>query len=115
MFLYCINELILLITASILLTMNSDEIKKLADLCRLNLTDVDVENYKKDFDGILKYINTLKDVEVDISKVEELQRNTHVNILREDDDFYVSGTYSDVLLDAAPEREGDYIKVKKVL
>lgn len=95
--------------------MNSEDIKKLADLSRLNLTETDIENYKKDFNGILEYINTLKDISVSQTDEQNREDTPHVNILREDDDSYVSGEYTDVLISAAPEREGDYIKVNKVL
>ena len=36
--------------------MTTEEIKKLAELSRLSLDEADIESYRKDFEGILKYI-----------------------------------------------------------
>ena len=35
--------------------------------------------------------------------------------MREDDNPHAGGIYTEAVLNEAPEREGDYIKVKKIL
>ncbi len=39
----------------------------------------------------------------------------HRNVWREDGEVNESGAYSEALLANAPAREGDYVKVKKIL
>jgi aspartyl-tRNA(Asn)/glutamyl-tRNA(Gln) amidotransferase subunit C len=95
--------------------MNTDEIKKLADLSRLKINDQDIEAYKKDFEGIINYINTLQSVPVDDTQREDYHDTPNVNTLRDDNNHYISGEFTRDLVDAAPEKEGDYIKVSKVL
>lgn len=93
--------------------MNKEEILKLAELARLNITDIEAEGYKKDFEGILDYIDSIKSVEIELA--DHYETNLTRNTMRSDDDVYAAGEFSDVLLAEAPDVEGDYFKVKKVL
>ncbi len=38
-----------------------------------------------------------------------------INVMREDSNPHESGKYTETLLKAAPQREGQYVKVKKIL
>lgn len=93
--------------------MNREEIKNLAKLARLGLSEGDVDSYQKDFQGILDYISTINSIKID-SYDDQIRGNT-TNIMRSDDVSYKSGEFTDILLEAAPERDGDYVKVAKVL
>lgn len=93
--------------------MNKKEILKLAELARLNITDVEAEGYKKDFEGILAYIDSIKSVDIELA--DHYKTNLTQNTLRNDDDSYIAGEFSEVLLAEAPDTKGDYLKVKKVL
>ncbi len=97
----------------ILVGMTHEEIKELADLARLELSEEDVANYKKDFEGILNYIDSINTIEIE-SQNEHLRGNT-TNRMRSDDEAYSSGAFTEVLLEAAPSQEEDYIKVAKIL
>ena len=92
--------------------MTNDEIKKLAELSRLSLSEDQIESYRKDFEGILHYIDTIKSTSVDS---ESSLSYPNANTMREDDDPLAPGSFSKELLAAAPESEGNYIKVNKVL
>ncbi len=93
--------------------MTNEEIKNLADLARLELSEEDIESYKKDFEGILNYISTINSVHID-NFTEEVRGDT-TNSMRNDDASYYSGEFSEILLEAAPQREGDFVKVDKIL
>lgn len=93
--------------------MNIDEIKKLAELSRLTLSDEECESYIHDFKGILAYIDTIK--QVPVGESEGSDSNVIKNVMREDTDPYTAGEFTTELLAAAPETEGNYIKVNKVL
>ena len=93
--------------------MDKEEILHLAELARLEITDEEAEAYRKDFDGILDYINMIK--EVDIEGEDHYETNLTRNLMREDDDAYQAGQFTDDILAEAPNREGNYFKVKKVI
>lgn len=93
--------------------MNTEEIKVLADLARLELTASEIDSYQKDFEGVLDYISTINNV--DVEGFDDHVRSHTTNMMREDADFYPSGHFTEDLLNSAPERSDDYIKVQKVL
>ncbi len=93
--------------------MDKEEILHLAELARLNITDDELEAYKKDFEGILGYISSIQ--EVDVPLQEHYETSVNQNILREDEHPCEAGRFTEDILHEAPDREGDYFKVKKVL
>lgn len=93
--------------------MNKEDIQTLADLSRINLTESEIDSYSKDFEGILNYISTLTSVTID--KKIEIENSANINYLREDDESYSSGEFSNDLLEAAPETQDKLIKVQKIL
>jgi aspartyl/glutamyl-tRNA(Asn/Gln) amidotransferase C subunit len=93
--------------------MNNTDIQTLADLSRLHLSSTEIESYAKDFEGILQYINTIQSI--GINQEDETYVGTNTNYLREDTESYSSGEFSENLLQAAPQRDGDFIKVQKIL
>ena len=93
--------------------MNTEDIKRLAELARLELSEEDIIEYQKDFAGILDYISTINSVNIDT--YDEQVRGDTTNRMREDSDAYQSGEFTETLLNAAPKREGDYIQVEKIL
>ncbi len=95
------------------INMNKEEILKLAELARINITEEEADGYKKDFEGILNYLNSIQSVDIEFSQFYET--NLTKNSMRDDDKIYDSGSFTDVLLAEAPEIDGDYFKVKKVL
>ncbi len=66
----------------------------------------------KEMDLILGFVDQIQEVETEDLKVEEGDLR---NIMREDENPYIGGEFSEDLLAEAPNREGDYIKVKKIL
>lgn len=96
-----------------MLSMNIEDIRGLAELARLELTNEDMIAYQKDFLGILDYISTINAIEVE--GFDEQMRGDTVNLMRDDEIAYQSGEFSHILLEAAPDTEGDYIKVAKIL
>jgi aspartyl-tRNA(Asn)/glutamyl-tRNA(Gln) amidotransferase subunit C len=89
------------------------EIEKLATLSRLSLTEDEKQGFQKDISSILDYVSQLEKVAVSSNNVPEVGDN--YNVLREDVVKTNPGSYTEALLKAAPEREGAYVKVKKIL
>jgi len=93
--------------------MDKKDILTLASLSRLEITDAEAEAYKKDFDGILNYVDSI--ASVDISNSKHYETNVIKNIMRSDDDVYKAGLFTDDILKEAPNSKDGYFKVKKVL
>ena len=91
-----------------------EEIEKLAALSRLALSQEEKERMRSEFDSILGYVATIQKVSASTT---ERSRSivAAVNVMREDKDPHESGIYTEALVGAAPRREGNYIKVKKIL
>ncbi len=88
-----------------------DEIKKLADLARIEVSDEEAEGLTSQIDSILGYVgqiqNSTGDAKADVSKLR--------NVMRDDVITNNSDEYTEKLLNNAPSREGRYLKVKKIL
>lgn len=94
------------------------EIEKLGDLARIKFSEEEKKELGKDIESILGYVSEIQKVSLDIStkvKPLSLQRPDFCNVMREDTEPHKSGIYTEKILDEAPKREGDYVKVKKIL
>jgi len=94
--------------------LSAEEVKKIAHLARLELTDDEVKTYGEQLSSVLEYINQLK--EVDVADVEPTaQVSGLTNVMRDD----VAEPWPDdeiaAALAQAPQREGKFIKVKRVM
>lgn len=89
------------------------ELEKLAELSRIKLTAEDKESLIKEFDSILGYVDQLK--KVDVSLDAEGRVGSVRNITRPDEVAGTSAEGRERLLDEAPDREGDFIAVKKII
>jgi len=92
--------------------MEIKDIENLANLCRIELSDEEKKELLVEMDSILGFVDQIQEVETGDLKVEEGDLR---NIMREDENPYIGGEFSEALLAEAPSREGDYIKVKKIL
>jgi aspartyl-tRNA(Asn)/glutamyl-tRNA(Gln) amidotransferase subunit C len=89
-----------------------NEVKKLAELARIKLSDTEVENIRKDIDSILAFVSQIDSVST--SNTSPSYTNLK-NVMREDGKPHETGLFSKELLGGVPERDGDYVKVKKIL
>tara|TARA_B100000700_G_scaffold213435_1_gene234745 strand:- start:767 stop:1060 length:294 start_codon:yes stop_codon:yes gene_type:complete len=89
-----------------------EDVRKVAKLARLDLPKDEIITYANQMEEILGYIEQLE--RVDTTEVAPTTRAVEViNVLRED---LVEGTdIRDELLNLAPDREGDFFKVPKIL
>jgi len=93
---------------------SKQEVKHIAKLARLGLTEREIEKFQKELSKILDYIEKLK--EVDISKVEPTSHSVLVeNVMREDQESQKSKVKSQKLMDLAPETKNGYLKTKPIL
>jgi aspartyl-tRNA(Asn)/glutamyl-tRNA(Gln) amidotransferase subunit C len=91
-----------------------DQIKHVANLARLELTDAEMEKYGTQLSQVLGYIDMLSEVNTD--DVEPTAQVTGLeNVLREDAAEPWDERQRDAALREAPELDGRQVKVKRVL
>jgi aspartyl-tRNA(Asn)/glutamyl-tRNA(Gln) amidotransferase subunit C len=92
-----------------------EEILNLADLARIEVADDEIENIRQKMEGILDYVSEIQSLsgEDAVSETPEVGENR--NVFREDEDPHETGKYTESIIKNAPEKEGDYIKVRKIL
>lgn len=93
--------------------MEKTDIQHLAGLVRIRLTDEEAESIAAECDSILSYVAQVKEISAGVSSAPSA--GPHKNVLREDMETNESGFYSETLLAAVPNREGRYVRVKKIL
>ena len=87
------------------------DIRSLASLSRIEIQEQDIVRLADEVSHILGFVEQVQKFEVENeTKAEGLR-----NVMREDEDAYEPGAFTDKLLSAAPKREGDYVEVKQVL
>jgi aspartyl-tRNA(Asn)/glutamyl-tRNA(Gln) amidotransferase subunit C len=89
-----------------------EDVQKLAELSRIELTPEEELTFVSEIDSILGYVGQ-------ISEMKELGTDNAIskvrNVFRRDENPHESGLYTKALLEQAPSRDGDYLKVKKIL
>ncbi len=92
--------------------LSEEEVKKVAQLARIELRDGELEKFQKDLSSVLDYVDELKQVDTEglevVSSVTGLE-----NIDRPDTPRLID--YQDEILANAPERKDKYYKVKSIL
>jgi len=89
-----------------------EDIEKLAELSRMEVTPEEVDKFSKDIESILEYVGELKEIVTD-EPVREA--GTLRNVMRSDGKPHEGNLYTEALLGGAPLREEKYFKVKKIL
>jgi len=91
-----------------------EEVKHIAKLARLGLTEKEVEKFQKELSSILDYFEKLK--KVDVAEVEPTSHPFLAeNVKRGDKINEKLKMKNEKLLELAPETKQDYFKVKPVL
>lgn len=93
--------------------MDKEEIKKIANLARLEISEEESEKMAGQIDSILHYVDQIAEADVkdDGSRVENAAVR---NVLRDDAEPHES-SHTEDLLEEAPETKDGFIKVKKIL
>ena len=89
-----------------------EEVRKVAELARLELNENEINNHAEQLEKILEYIKQLE--EIDTNEVPCTTRAIEViNVFRKDEKLNFD--CKEELLDLAPSREDEYFKVPKIL
>ncbi len=93
------------------MAITKEEIKKLAALARIEIPEDESEKMTSEIDSILGYIGQINNAKVTDNKVLPKLRN----VMREDVVEHEPKEYTEKILKNAPAREGNFLKVKKIL
>lgn len=93
---------------------SKEELEKLAELSRLELSAEEIESLQKDISDILEYVGQVSAFEGKTEKTAPLLRN----VMREDvshaKESPLQGAREEILK-ALPRREGDFAVVRKII
>ena len=90
----------------------SSDVRKVAQLARLELPDDQIETYTEQLEDILSYVDQLQ--EIDTQNVAPTTRAVEVVNAMRDDVVDINCSREDIL-NQAPLREGDFFRVPKIL
>ena len=91
---------------------DTNQIKHLAHLAQLELSDIEVEKFSTQLTDILQYIDIIKDVKLS----DDIKRDfKKVNTFREDENPHEAGEHREAILEAMTHVENDMLVVKKIL
>ncbi len=97
----------------------SADITHLASLSRIELLEEEAVDLAKEVDLILTYVGQIRQATEKIGDDFPLNAMQDVsvlhNVMREDTVEYAPGKYTESILSNTPFREGNYLKVKKIL
>ncbi len=93
--------------------MNKEDVLALATLSRIKITDLEAANLSSEFDAILGYVGEVKNIKNTTD--DTLNQSSLRSVMRKDEEPHESGIYTEKILSGVPYREGDYVKVKKIL
>lgn len=91
--------------------MTNIDIRALAKLARVEVTDAEVDKLEKELPAILDFVETVQGARVSATAPKSALRN----VMREDANPHEGGVYTDALLKGAPSEKDGRIVVKQVI
>lgn len=95
------------------MTLSVKDIKHIASLAKLELTDTEVKQYRAELGGIVRYVNQLQTVK--LKKTGKTVASGTTQQLRSDDVKPWPQDERDLALSQAPDKQGRLVKVKRIL
>lgn len=93
--------------------MKREDIEHLAKLSRIAVSESEATALAGDITSILGYISEINEIAGE--KPVQKEVGALANVMREDGEPHESGIYTEDLLSQAPDRDGQYVRVKKII
>lgn len=96
------------------MAVTADDVKKLAELSRLALTEAEVQQLGGEIESILAYVAEIQKLPLP----EGVTASPHLdimNVMRDDAHPHEGGAHSKEIVDQFPDKDGEYLRVKKIL
>ena len=91
--------------------MKLEDIKKLAEMARVDMSDEELTKMANEFDPILAYVGQVGEVKQTDMDPEYLLQN----VMREDVVTNPKGKYTDKIVEQMPDSQDGFLKVKQIL
>jgi aspartyl-tRNA(Asn)/glutamyl-tRNA(Gln) amidotransferase subunit C len=91
--------------------MTDEEIKNLAHLARIEITDAEVHKFRSEIEPILSYVAMINDVQIDNINPDYVTKN----LMRPDVAESADIAEHDLVLKNAPDTQDGFYKVPKIL
>lgn len=88
-----------------------EDIKKLAIMARLDMSDAELIEMANDFDPILAYVSQVQEVKQSDNKPNYILEN----VMRDDIVTNQAGEYTDKIIEQMPDSQDGFLKVKQIL
>ena len=92
--------------------MQLEDVKKLAQMARIDMSDAELTDIARDFDSILAYVGQVQKVS-DVSDVK--QDFILENVMRDDVATNTGGQHTEKILAEMPDTQDGFLKVKQIL
>lgn len=94
-------------------TITRDEVRRIAALAKIAITDDEAQKFTKELDAILEYVRQLD--AVDVTGLQPTYQVTGLKNVTRQDELIDYGATRDDLLKNVPKKRDGYIEVPKVL
>lgn len=95
-----------------------EDIQKLAELSRMKIASEEQESLRAQIESILGYVDQIKKA-AQISEggagEPKVPAGALRNVMRDDVNPHMPSEFTEKIISSAPAREGDYLKVKKIM
>jgi aspartyl-tRNA(Asn)/glutamyl-tRNA(Gln) amidotransferase subunit C len=96
--------------------MQLEEIKKLADMARIDMSENEMKEIAKDFDSILAYVGQVQEFSARQGLAEKKPEDYSLhNVMREDIVTNKRGEYTERIVGEMPDTQDGFLKVKQIL
>ncbi len=92
-----------------------EDVKKLAALARITVSDEELAKFVEEFDAIIQYVSQLDTLDVGKRGDQPKPLLPYTNIMREDGTPHEKGLYTEKLAEQFPSRDGNYLSVKQII
>lgn len=91
--------------------MTDEEIKNLAHLARIEITDTEIQKFKSEIEPILVYVAQINDIQVDDTQSAYVTKN----VMRTDTVDSADMSEHELVMKNAPDAQDGFYKVPKIL
>jgi aspartyl-tRNA(Asn)/glutamyl-tRNA(Gln) amidotransferase subunit C len=91
-----------------------EDIQNLANLARIDIQESEIESFRAKMEGVLEYVSEVQKITAE-APTGTPEVPAHHNAFREDGEPIETGKYTEAIIRNVPEKEGNYVKVRKIL
>lgn len=96
--------------------MQIEDVKKLANLARIDMSEEEMNGIVKDFDSILAYVGQIQEISSLQEEGDKKSQDYFLhNVIRDDSVTNKPGEYTENILKNAPSTDDGFIKVKQIM